>query len=453
MTGTTTSRVPECAMCTEPGLLHCGGCKATNYCSVRIKTTSTQSEMMVLIQDHSQVECRDASWRFHKSLCKTFKDFQSPPSENMYRALYFPPSGRKPIFRWLSKLKMPDMKTANDNDIGPIIDPLSHLRACRIFVSSLTGKELKWPLTIFCDADSEARYPLPNKALLESTQNLVGRQWEGPLVVTSGEPGGQDFNMVDFQRLIAFCILFDAPMGSCTMDYVLGPKIQAVLMPCAGERRLSGITSTRSAMVPRLHLMGRTQEYMSAVSEHIGLPLMVLEYATKSKAWTEPDDLTSDAMYMHVGPAKNSRLAFTSNNGAIGVCNVPNDGMGNMLVVRADGKPLDPETVDIFVDFCRTYPMVTIMRAKGGKTIGETYEGKKRYGGVAEAFLNQISPADWVVYQKEWKALKAETEASEAISNGGEGQVVADGSEVTRAGLTDRVLGDLAVKCVKMRQS
>ncbi|KJX93495.1 hypothetical protein TI39_contig4305g00007 [Zymoseptoria brevis] len=432
MTGTATSRVPECAMCTEPGLLHCGGCKAINYCSV---------------------ECRDASWRFHKSLCKTFKDFQSPPSENMYRALYFPPSGRKPIFRWLSKLKMPDMKTAKDNDIGPIIDAPSHISACRIFVSSLTGKELKWPMTIFCDNDWEARYPLPNKALLESTQNLVGQRWGGPLVVTAGEPGGQDFNMVDFQRLIAFAILFDGSMGSCTLEYVFGPKIQAVLMPCAGERRLSGVTSARPAMVPRLHLMGRTQEYMSAVSEHIGLPLMVLKYATKSKAWTEPDDLTSDAMYMHVGSAKNSRLAFTSNNGAIGVCNVPNDGMGNMLVVRADGKPLDSETVNIFVDFCRTYPMATIMRAKkGGKTIGETYEGKKRYGGVAEAFLNQISPVDWVIYQKEWKALKAETEASEAISNGAEGQVVADGSEVTRAGLTDRVLGDLAVKCVKMRQ-
>ena len=57
-----------------------GGCKGIAYCSL---------------------ECQQADWPSHKSMCKAFAAFAGPrPSVNMRRVVVFIPGEDKPRFKW-----------------------------------------------------------------------------------------------------------------------------------------------------------------------------------------------------------------------------------------------------------------------------------------------------------------------------------------------------------------
>jgi hypothetical protein len=192
------------------------------------------------------------------------------------------------------------------------------------------------------------------------------------------------------------------------------------------------------------------------MSQRIGMPLLVVEYATKSKAWTEPGDKRNDAMLMHVNSNRATpEMVFVQSAGNSSTVLHLNQDFGNVLVARADLEPLQPEEADAFADFCRSYPMASWMDSAAGKH-GQAEE--KKYNSPAEAMLGGISPADWAIFLPKWRALKAKkvTTAAKAIEVWKklfvpDDQATAD-EEVLRTGLTVGELRDLSLSCLRMKR-
>lgn len=70
----------KCPRCPEVATKSCGTCKNISYCSL---------------------ECQQADWPVHKSVCKIFQAFTTPrPSANMRRVIVFLPENKKPQFMW-----------------------------------------------------------------------------------------------------------------------------------------------------------------------------------------------------------------------------------------------------------------------------------------------------------------------------------------------------------------
>jgi hypothetical protein len=182
----------------------------------------------------------------------------------MYRALYFPPCSLKPEFCWVSKSRALILGKTTNDDINEIIQSRGKLKGYHVTASVLNSEELQCPLIVFTDSEYEARYSGPNMSIIKSTDGLAKRAWGGPIVAVAGQPGERDFNMVDFQQIIAFFIV-DYHNDNLIIPR-FGLKVPAVMMPCKGEKRLKGITKSQPVLAPRLHLMREAACDMSAVS-------------------------------------------------------------------------------------------------------------------------------------------------------------------------------------------
>jgi hypothetical protein len=179
----------------------------------------------------------------------------------MYRVLYFPANARKPEFRWVPKMNKPDPLKHTPIDISNMI------KADRVIVCHIPGNALdctspERPVTIYYDKFHEA-YPL-NKSVVESTQGLNGCHWGGPIVAAAGEDGEADFDLADFQRLVAWWIrLFD--IG--TRVTCCSKMVHAVMLPCDGEQRLKGITASQAVKFPVSGLLFKDDSSISEISK------------------------------------------------------------------------------------------------------------------------------------------------------------------------------------------
>lgn len=84
-----------CGCCGVPASKICTGCTNMRYCS----------------RDH-QIE----DWRIHKSLCKSFANFQERPGDGYRRVIVLPEDSKKPCFAWIP---MYDEEASPKDDNGP----------------------------------------------------------------------------------------------------------------------------------------------------------------------------------------------------------------------------------------------------------------------------------------------------------------------------------------------
>jgi len=76
--------------------------------------------------------------------------------------------------------------------------------------------------------------------------------------------------------------------------------------------------------------------------------------------------------------------------------------IGTHLVARADGKPLEAETVDAMADFCRFH-------------LGPYFRRwEKRHSKHRQKVMDEITPAKWSIYLAQWKAEQAERLAAKS---------------------------------------
>jgi hypothetical protein len=185
------------------------------------------------------------------------------------------------------------------------------------------------------------------------------------------------------------------------------------------------------------------------------MPLIVLEYGAKSKAWTEPEDCYNHASYMHVGSI------FPPGTTSLKNAHIAQRGMevGNVLIAKANGDPLDPEVADIFADFCRSHLYAYYLSLKGyGPRTAEPPE--ERFDVLSVGVLAMISPRDWEVYLAGWKDMKADTQAAAVKAQAGEESEVWGGGasavmedEVLGTDLSENDLAMLTFRCVKLRKA
>ncbi|SMR59284.1 unnamed protein product [Zymoseptoria tritici ST99CH_1E4] len=402
----------KCLMCTRPSTLRCADCKAVSYCSY---------------------ECSDASWRFHKALCSSFKDFQTPPAKNMFRVVYLMPDESSPKFCWLDKADFLDKLRGGEGNMYDLIPGAELVQESRVEVNQISGQRQERKLTMYYD-ENFLRYAELNKAVVSSTQGLLAYDWRGPIFACAGKPGSSDFNMVDFHHLVAFFITFRGKFE--INEWLSGPKLQAVLMPCDGETRLDATASPRSVMVPRLHYIWDEKHDISAVSQRIGMPLFAVHCLTKSPKWTESRDLINYATFMHTNGIANPKFDCKKVDfWAISK-------VGNMLIARVDQQHLEPDVAQAFADYCK-YHVCTLVNAAIMQDPTAVEQLGRPMKNPPEFVMAEITPEKWAVYLSQWKALKAHDQAVAAnAKTGNASAVLADGvtadtiDGVARMGLT-----------------
>lgn len=388
-----------CPTCGEPGARQCSGCKGIRYCSI---------------------ECQQADWPLHKVLCKSFKDFSidSRPSPNMRRVVAFLPTESKPKFMWLPV----KIEPGDDGDIETVdtssFPPFTTLRIMPIKTNSLLGTDLDYLLQLGYDESFLDSYPWATAAVASATNKRASFRWAGPMFAICGKGKGfngismasvEDMDLRAYADVLAYFIDYD----NDTPEHKArkGPKVSGIKVTCNGERRLYDTDVFSKVLVPRSHPMFESQTSVAPISKLIDLPLHTVKCPT-------------NPTFNQVGDADNQMVTFMN------LCCDPNDDggpssrtpgslgwgwapkawqrdVGNVLVVRADRKPLDEETVEAFADFCmdKLQPLFEHSLEVAGPEVAPEQRGRAR-----QRVLAEITPTKWKEWIVEVKGRKREYE-------------------------------------------
>ncbi|KJX93496.1 hypothetical protein TI39_contig4305g00006 [Zymoseptoria brevis] len=379
------STASKCLMCTQPSTLRCADCKAVSYCSLEIPQGA-----LLELQGLS-----DSSGQEH--------------------VVYLMPDESNPKFCWLDKADFLDKLRGGEGNMYDLIPGAELVQESRVEVNQISGQRQERKLTMYYD-ENILRYAQLNKAVVSSTQGLLAYDWKGPILACAGKLGSSDFNMVDFHHLVAFFITYRGKVE--INEWLSGPKLKAVLIPCDGETRLDATASPRGVVVPRLHYIWDEQDDISAVSQRIGMPLFAVHCLTKSPKWTESRDLINFATVMHINGVPNPKF-----NGKK-VDFWARSKVGNMLVARVDRQPLEPDVAQAFADYCKYH--VGALAGAGmlqdpDAMMSDLHNPTKD----PPAFvLAEMTPEKWAIYLSQWKALKAHDNAVAANAKAGNASAV-----------------------------
>jgi hypothetical protein len=254
-----------CPRCTEPATKQCGGCKSIAYCSL---------------------ECQQADWPSHKSLCKDFAAFAGPrPSINLRRVVVFIPGEDKPRFKW-APLEEEDLRDGNGEHVYPsnVIDTPEYVTwtAIKGEANVWTGAPLGYTIHVWHDDEFMEKYQhdgVDGKALRAATQGKDAATWRGPVMaccgsrpqtiqeILAGDPIEEvkmlDMDLRAYSHLTS--IMIDYYNTTEQNAFRKGPKVQCVEMACG-----QGYNSTevhKLVHMPRTHPMFQGQSVLSAVSK------------------------------------------------------------------------------------------------------------------------------------------------------------------------------------------
>lgn len=349
-----------CAMCNSPTTNTCSSCKGANYCS-KI--------------------CQKSDWPLHKLCCKLYSLYAMDPNvTNMVRSIIFP-AGEKgsarpvvmitPLYgdSQIDRLRVADWKEyfgIEEEDLDEAEEMIETLRITR---NPLRRRDLRGPGTSLGEIEIYKGHALvvhmrkdrqgfpPNKALLACAQ-ASGVEFpsplRGPVLMLREEISDslfrnctlQDFrDMFDYLRLhgtedengLSYAKLEKAP--------VMGASIS-----CWGEVMVKKSNPVVPALIPEAHPILNGAGDGSRIAKILGLPITM---------WKAPETEYSRTVY--------HGYAFCSNDNAVILqvdCKekskawgqAPDDwktDLGNVLVVRNDGKDFDPLVLQIMTSFAR----------------------------------------------------------------------------------------------------
>jgi hypothetical protein len=255
-----------CPRCTEPASKQCGGCKGIAYCSL---------------------ECQQADWPSHKSMCKAFAAFAGPrPSVNMRRVVVFIPGEDKPRFKW-APLNEDDLRDGNGEHIHPsrVVETPEYVTwgSVKGVTNVWTGAPLGYNIQVWHDDDFMEKYQhdgVDGKALRAATQGMDAATWRGPVMaccgsviqtladLQAGHPP-EDTLMLDMD-LRAYSHLTGI-MIDCYNETLLHAfhrvpgKVQCVEMACGQGNNSTEVH--KLVQVPRTHPMFQGKSQLSEVSK------------------------------------------------------------------------------------------------------------------------------------------------------------------------------------------
>ncbi|KAK6537605.1 hypothetical protein TWF694_011785 [Orbilia ellipsospora] len=398
----------SCVMCNKSPANICSRCRSSWYCS----------------QD-----CQQSDWSSHKLLCRAFAEQRPRPSPRHKRGIFFSALNKKPEMIWLPcepRIDEDDGISYEHLDTHPYLgtdnpwpgrqwiewNPIRNRRLGAGMSHWAPRKEGFAILIKFRDAFSKDGSPL-NQSILASVRAMGSppHKWCGPLVAirNNADETYADITLTDFRHIIDHFMSYnlkntrDVPPNP--LDHAVA-SIRGVKICCYGEQKLHGSEEYVSVEVPKSHLarVGVGVE-MSPISNLLGLKLNLWKYDDLESwfdvpGWDEnhgPDGNPNAAFMMIETDSKSEMWGWAGFYW--------DSGLGNVLVVREDGKDLDVEEVRMMSYFSRfvVSPMIEDAKLCGAEI---TEEEVKRYGFVKrtkEEVMGFITRENMI---KEWGKKK-----------------------------------------------
>ncbi|CAG8951663.1 hypothetical protein HYFRA_00005463 [Hymenoscyphus fraxineus] len=360
--------------------------------------------------------CKEADKKYHDILCEGIKgwtEVNPRPEDTYYLVLKFPISNPYPKIQWWSRVYKPEFQ--ENDDILPGIPTLESAQPVGHWLRSRFPLAKKYMLDhellvvfrpkFLSDGSSK------NNAIEEFFKFQPSHDWRGDIYVirVAGDKRGsqlatldkaysQDFRAADMRILADFfeyygtVVMKSGVFLSRSPVFRIGPEtrqagtvddafemyegdsnaVEGVNITCLGDQEhLKKAAFVKQRVCSARHPIFR-HTVPTAVSVHMGLPLLVRKHGFFGQGW--PSAVP--------GPYVNQPAVFLNR-----AANPSNDDfgwadmaewdviVGTVLVVRQDKKPITPQQVEAFCLFCCEY---------WGDHIEETYARTKR---ARETFL------------------------------------------------------------------
>jgi MYND finger len=357
----------NCTICNSPNSRSCASCRSVAYCSL---------------------ECQQADWPVHKTLCKTFKAFQSSTrhSSSSKLGLLLPVDSKTPRLVWIECEQI-----ENDEYEPPSEYP---------HVQSLLGTDKPFPehkpinRNVFRGFDLDHRVYVvcretflvdgskTNICVAELTRGAMLYDWRGPIVILS-MPGTsigacmyQDITLSDLRTAVDYFLSYgDEPiedLEALTRSMSLtsrprGVKAQGVRINCLGDQKVFGVEQYVAVAVPPDHPV--FQSTPTGISTHMGLPLLMRKYPP-DRAWKGDKDMPYENL-----PATfmNLNADMSSEQWGWAPLHWQND-VGSVIVVRKDGKDLTARQAEAFAYYCQFKLQPVFEDSLGGGYVDRTRE-------------------------------------------------------------------------------
>jgi hypothetical protein len=356
--------VQFCTVCEKKNAKHCARCSCTSYCSKK---------------------CQQDDWKTHKLLCATFAAFAATnrPTSDHYRAVLFNPDKTKPEFVWLR------CKWIRDTDDEG--DGYQMLETAAIIGNDSMGKHLpiqyntrlKRPLPNTINIVHRDTFLIdgsrPNKSVASVTATQPGgyHDWRGPIIAEarSGQsldpPGCKDFDLIDFRHVADYFLSYaHEPLNA----QAIVERVKGVRINCLGDVKMLKRPHFEEIELPTTDVIF-TKHDTSDIANRIGLPILTRQCAPDPK-WANIEDAifkssspfnNQSATFLHQCCDSNARSDRSNGSLGWGWCPLKwQNGVGSVIVVRKDRRPLLPTHMEALAGYCQNE-----VRPLMGHSIGE----------------------------------------------------------------------------------
>ncbi|KAI1204516.1 uncharacterized protein F4807DRAFT_447060 [Annulohypoxylon truncatum] len=349
----------SCIICNTSSANFCDRCKSIRYCSKA---------------------CQRADWPTHKLLCKAFSNFDTTkrPSKNHFRAIFFPVDKEKPELIWLHCPWRDDEEDGwyQHPDKKPFLGVDVFASTTSIQRNRILERDLSDTINL-CYSDSflvDGSRPNRSIAAITATKPYRSLDWRGPILAYGKEGLGidqiacKDLDLNDFRHVADLLISYSldpVPVNrqlSQLRQKSVGEKIKGVRINCIGDQKMCGrpkFEAVEIAQPDPIFSYGDVSEIMKRVE----LPI-ITQHCRPDPKWANNENYKAfegmspfnnqDATYLHLCCDPNADLKLQM--GKLGWGFAPlkwQDGVGSVIVVRQDKKPLFPLHMEAMCKYCR----------------------------------------------------------------------------------------------------
>lgn len=341
----TISEMKECIICERTPARRDIICRSCRYCST---------------------QCQAADWPSHKLLCKKYAHHnqRERPAKECKRAIFFPQQKTKPSLVWVrceysSSSDDGPRETSHISHLLGKDDPIADRRLVKWNV--LRGKNLAHSVEVIFRDRFLKDGSKPNRSIAGAIGSAgpAPHSWRGPAVVlrkhgldTDPRFYG-DISLADYRDVLDYFIKYaddsvevrDVESPSRGDNTILGVKVA-----CYGQQKLHGAAEFMSVEVPTRRFSGGET---SAISILVGLPLKAARLGSNDDWAYLPDweysmgpssNRTACMLFLETN-IDSPRWGFAPLSWQLGI--------GDVLLVRADGKDLSVEQAELLCRFCR----------------------------------------------------------------------------------------------------
>ena len=341
-----------CTVCNKSTARSCNQCKSAHYCSTI---------------------CQQADWPLHKLLCAHFSSFDtlSRPTNEHFKAFFFPVDDKKPKVFWLH------CKWRNDDDgvkfqhpeFGSLLGPDAFPSNTSVQRNPVLKRDLSDTI-IVCYRDTflvDGSKANSSIAGINATKPGQYHDWRGP-VIAYGKLGlgidptaCKDLDMNAFRHITDFFLTYNskpAPATQKSKDI----KVKGVKINCIGDETMFNKPHYEAIEVSSTDPIFFKHD-TSDIAKRIGLPIFTRRCPPNSK-WVNDQDKeifehqysfnNQDATFLHL--CCDPKAQFNPQNGMMGwgfASQQWQNKVGSTIVVRQDKKPLSPFHVEALCKYCR----------------------------------------------------------------------------------------------------